>query len=162
MQKLVIGWKEIIMRLYTIGFAKKTAQQFFEILKTEKIDLLLDIRLNNKTQLAGYTKCDDLMYFLREICDCAYKHRLEFAPTKDILDGYRDKKLLWSDYENRYNELIQKRNNDDKILDKFYETYQQCKSIVLLCSEPFPDKCHRRLAADAIINSNPDIFLKHL
>ena len=150
------------MRLYTIGFTKKTAQQFFDIIIAEEIDLLLDIRLNNKTQLAGFTKGDDLIYFLKEICNCAYEHKLEFAPTKDILDDYRDKKNSWSSYEQRYRELIQQRNYNDEICDKFCESYSQYKNIVLLCSEPLPDKCHRRLAAEAIIESNPDVYIKHL
>ncbi|MDL2264237.1 DUF488 domain-containing protein [Synergistaceae bacterium OttesenSCG-928-I11] len=150
------------MNLYTVGFTKKTAQQFFDVLIINEIDLLLDIRLNNKTQLAGFTKGDDLAYFLREICRCAYEHKLEFAPTKDMLDAYRDKKLSWGEYEQKYTELIRVRNSEKGICDNYCKIYSQYKNIVLLCSEPTPDKCHRRLAAEAIRFSNPDICLKHL
>jgi uncharacterized protein (DUF488 family) len=150
------------MNLYTIGFTKKTAKQFFNTLKDNEIDLLLDVRLNNKTQLAGFTKGDDLAYFLREICQCAYEYKVEFAPTKDILEGYRDKKLLWSKYEQKYTELIRTRNSTNNICDKFCDIYSHYKNIVLLCSEPTPDKCHRRLAAEAIKITNPDMCLKHL
>jgi len=150
------------MNLYTIGFTKKTARQFFDILKSRRIDLLIDIRLSNKSQLAGYTKGDDLAYFLNEICDCAYEYRLTFAPTKEILDGYRNKEILWDDYEQRYTELIQERNHNDGICDKFCETYSGYENIVLLCSEPTPEKCHRRLAAQEIVKYNQGICLEHL
>ncbi len=70
------------MKIYTIGFTQKSAKQFFELIKKNNINILLDIRLNNKSQLAGFTKGDDLEYFLSEICNCEYKHCLEYAPTK--------------------------------------------------------------------------------
>ena len=90
------------MNLYTIGFAQKTASMFFELMKENNIDLLLDIRLNNKSQLAGFTKGQDLKYFLSEICNCDYIHYLYYAPTKDILDDYKHKKISWEQYEERY------------------------------------------------------------
>ena len=80
------------MNLYTIGFTKKTAEQFFETLKKHAITLLVDVRLNNSSQLAGFTKSDCLPYFLKEICDASYLHIPEFAPTKEILDDYKKKK----------------------------------------------------------------------
>ena len=75
------------MKIFTIGFTKKNARQFFELLKVNEIDIVLDIRLNNKSQLAGFTKGEDIQYFLSEICHCDYQHCLEFAPTKGILDS---------------------------------------------------------------------------
>jgi uncharacterized protein YeaO (DUF488 family) len=123
---------------------------------------LLDIRLNNKTQLAGFTKCDDLAYFLKEICNCNYEHKLEFAPTKDILDDYKDKKISWNEYEYKYKKLIQDRNSKNKFCEKFYENYSQYHNIVLLCSEPTPDKCHRRLAAEKIAEVIPSLLIGHL
>ena len=99
------------MNLYTIGFTKKSARAFFELLKKIEIELLLDIRLNNKSQLAGFTKGDDLCYFLSEICNCKYRHCLEYAPTKDILDGYKKKNISWNEYEEMYTNLILKRGN---------------------------------------------------
>jgi uncharacterized protein (DUF488 family) len=150
------------MNLYTIGFTKKSASQFFEILKAYGIDLLIDVRLNNKSQLAGFTKGDDLPYFLNEICGTAYIQELEFAPTKEILDAYKDKKIQWSDYEMKYAELIMSRDDRNQFCQKFAETYMSYHNIVLLCSEPTPDKCHRRLAAEAICKVNQDIRLEHL
>jgi len=150
------------MNLYTIGFTKKSASQFFEILKAHDIDLLLDIRLNNKSQLAGFTKSEDLSYFLSKTCGAAYIHGLDFAPTKDILDAYKGKKIQWSDYEKKYFEIIQNRDYSNQICCKFTKTYAQYRNIVLLCSEPTPEKCHRRLAAEAIIKANPGIQVKHL
>jgi uncharacterized protein (DUF488 family) len=150
------------MKLYTIGFTKRTASQFFEILKAHSIDLLIDVRLSNKSQLAGFTKGVDLPYFLKEICGAAYSQELLFAPTKEILDAYKDKKIQWCDYEKKYLELIKKRDEREQICRKFAETYVKYHDIVLLCSEPAPDKCHRRLAAEAICKANINIQLEHL
>jgi len=150
------------MNLYTIGFTKKSASQFFGILKAHEIDLLLDVRLNNKSQLAGFTKGDDLSYFLSEICGATYESGLDFAPTKEILDAYNDKIIQWSGYEMKYLELIKSRDERSGICGKFTEKYARYKRIVLLCSEPTPEKCHRRLAAEEIVKANPDIQIEHL
>jgi uncharacterized protein (DUF488 family) len=150
------------MNLYTIGFTKKSASQFFEILKSHGVDLLIDVRLNNKSQLAGFTKGDDLPYFLKEICGTAYIQELEYAPTKEILDSYKSKRIHWCDYEKEYSELIEKRDERSQICRKFVDTYAQYHNVALLCSESTPDKCHRRLAAEAICKANPDIQLEHL
>ena len=150
------------MNLYTIGFTKKSARQFFEILKAHNIDLLLDVRLNNKSQLAGFTKGEDLSYFLSEICGASYIYGLDFAPTKEILDAYKDKIIQWSDYEKEYFEIIKNRDYCNQICCKFTETYAKYRNIVLLCSEPTPEKCHRRLAAEAIVKANPSIHVEHL
>jgi uncharacterized protein (DUF488 family) len=150
------------MKLYTIGFTKKTASQFFELLKANHIHLLLDVRLNNRSQLAGFTKGEDLAYFLQQIGGIAYLHTLEYAPTKEMLDAYRDKKITWNDYEEKYLKLIQERNESNRFCDKFSETYAQYQNVVLLCSEPTAEKCHRRLAAEWICRSNADMQLEHL
>jgi uncharacterized protein (DUF488 family) len=146
------------MNLYTIGFTKKSAKQFFEIIKSHSIDLIVDIRLNNKSQLAGFTKGEDLAYFLQEICGCAYKHFIELAPTKEILDEYKAKKISWSKYEIEYNALIGKRNASTLFLNHFSDL----KKIALLCSEPTAEQCHRRLAAEAIVSLNRNISLMHI
>jgi uncharacterized protein (DUF488 family) len=141
-----------------MGFTKKTAEQFFSLIKKNKIDLLIDVRLNNKTQLSAFTKGDDLAYFLLQICDCDYLHCLEFAPTKEILDNYKDKKITWEEYEQSYIALLTKRN---ACVD-FYRTYSGYENIVLLCSEPTAEKCHRRLLAENIIKNNPEITVSHI
>ncbi|GHT01739.1 hypothetical protein AGMMS50276_30390 [Synergistales bacterium] len=146
------------MRLYTIGFTKKTAKQFFDLLKAKNIDLLLDIRLNNKTQLAGFTKGDDLAYFLSQICNCEYRHLVGFAPTKELLDNYKNKKISWTTYEEIYDKLLAERGEDTD----FAKNYRGYKNVVLLCSEPTAEKCHRRLLAEKIVKLNPEISLTHI
>jgi uncharacterized protein YeaO (DUF488 family) len=127
-------------------------------LKDNKIDLLLDIRLNNKSQLAGFTKGEDLVYFLKEICGCDYEHNLDFAPTKEILDAYKSKQISWADYEMNYTTLIKERD----AVEIFFNRYENYQNIVLLCSEPTADKCHRRLAAERIVESKPNTSIAHI
>lgn len=146
------------MVLYTIGFTQKSAQQFFELIKSNNIDILVDIRLNNKSQLAGFTKGDDLRYFLHEICNCKYQHCIEYAPTKDILDNYKKKAIGWDEYVRQYLPLMQRRNSVQKFIDRF-SAYQ---SVCLLCSEPTPEYCHRRLFAEMIVANCPDVTVKHV
>lgn len=147
------------MTLFTIGFTKKTAKQFFELLKKNHIELLLDIRLNNKSQLAGFTKGDDLQYFLSELCHCEYRHCLEFAPTKEILDAYKKKQISWNEYESQYATLMNKRAKHLNFSDRFSDYTNIC----LLCSEPTPEQCHRRLIAEMIANTAPQkIEIKHI
>lgn len=146
------------MNLYTIGFTKKSAKEFFQLLQKNNIDLLLDIRLNNKSQLSGFAKGKDLEYFLDIICNCKYKHCLEYAPSKTLLDEYKKKNISWNDYVKQYNHLLLVRNN----YKDFSSTYKEFKNICLLCSEPTANKCHRRLLAEILSEYNPQINIKHL
>ncbi|MCL2203642.1 MAG: DUF488 domain-containing protein [Defluviitaleaceae bacterium] len=150
------------MHIFTMGFAKKSARLFFELVKQNEINLLLDVRLNNKSQLAGFTKYDDIVYFLKEICGCVYAHGVDFAPTKELLDGYRDKKMDWPAYENAYKSLIHHRNTENKFCDNFFTQYAMHKHILLLCSESTADKCHRRLAAEILSGLHPALQVTHL
>lgn len=138
------------MKIFTIGFTKKNARQFFELLKVNEIDIVLDIRLNNKSQLAGFTKGEDLQYFLSEICHCDYRHCLEFAPTKEILDSYKKSLITWAEYEEQYTTLMNKREKHLTFLDD----YAKYENVCLLCSEPTPEHCHRRLIAEMIANTS--------
>lgn len=90
------------MKIFTIGFTKTRAEDFFTKIKNNRIELLLDIRLNNTSQLAGYTKSEDLAYFLREICNCEYIHDKLFAPTTQILENYRKDLITWNQYEEEF------------------------------------------------------------
>ena len=146
------------MILYTIGFTQKSAQQFFELIKANNIDMLVDIRLNNKSQLAGFTKGNDLQYFLEEICNCKYQHCIEYAPTKDILDSYKKKAISWDEYVKQYIPLMQRRN----AVQKFTEKFAKFKAVCLLCSEPTPEHCHRRLLSEMIAAEHPEITVKHI
>jgi uncharacterized protein (DUF488 family) len=144
------------MNLYTIGFTKKNAKEFFETLKKNGVKILIDIRLNNKSQLAGFTKQDDLEYFLDKICGIKYIHMPNLAPTKDILKRYQEKALSWKTYEKDFNDLLVKRNAIKDIKQDLIE------GACLLCSEPTADQCHRRLAAEYIKNHFEDIAIVHL
>src|SRR5699024_10472054 len=108
--------------------------------------MLIDVRLNNQSQLAGFTKGRDIAFFLKEICNCEYSHEIQFAPTKDILDCYKKNQISWEKYEAEYNELIKRRN----VLDIFKTKYCKYDKVLLLCSEPTPECCHRRLLAEAL------------
>ncbi|MEK7313555.1 MAG: DUF488 domain-containing protein [Deltaproteobacteria bacterium] len=142
--------------VFTIGFTKKNARTFFKLLKQAGIKRLIDIRLNNESQLAGFTKKDDLEYFLKTIADIEYSHRPEFAPSKEILDGYKKKNLTWADYEQRFQALLRERKVEDLI------TAAELENACLLCSEPKPDKCHRRLVAEYLRSKLGNIEISHL
>lgn len=136
-----------MVTLYTIGFTKKNAELFFETLKRNNINLLLDIRLNNVSQLAGYTKKDDLKYFLKEICNIQYLHMPELSPTKEILDNFKKNIISWTDYEEKFLNLYQTRPIE-KLLKNI-----SLDHACLLCSEVTPEKCHRRLVAEQFLQS---------
>ena len=142
--------------IFTIGFTKKSAQTFFELLKQSGIRHLIDIRLNNESQLAGFTKKDDLEYFLKTIANIEYSHRPEFAPTKDILNGYMNKKLTWADYEQRFQILLKERQVEELI------TTAELDNACLLCSEPTADMCHRRLVAEYLLDKWDSVEIQHL
>jgi len=142
------------LKIYTIGFAKKTAQIFFEQLKNTDVKQVIDIRLNNSSQLAGFTKRQDIAYFLPTICNIAYSHKLEFAPTKEILDGYKKHEISWQDYETKFLALLQQRN----IALSKNIFHNSC----LLCSEATPEHCHRRLVAEYLQKHWNDIEIIHI
>ena len=146
------------MIVYTMGFTKKTARQFFEQINKNRIDILIDIRLNNKSQLAGFTKGEDLEFFLRKICNCDYEHCDEYAPTKEILDCYKKKIIELSEYEKRYIPLMERRN----ATTTFWNRFSKYQTVCLLCSEPTPEKCHRRLLAEMIARQFPEVVVKHI
>lgn len=146
------------MIIYTIGFTQKSAEVFFTLIKENKIAVLADVRLNNASQLAGFSKGKDLEYFLREICGCQYAHELNFAPAKEIFDAYKSRKMTWPEFEGQYQKLIQERD----ALDGFYAKYAGAARVCLLCSEPTPEHCHRRLLAELLQERHPEIAVKHL
>lgn len=146
------------MTLYTMGYTQKTAEQFFGLIRENRIDMLVDVRLNNRTQLAGFTKGEDLPFFLRELCACAYSHRTDFAPTREILDGYKKGDIDWTGYAARFILLMEKRQAAKTFLRDF-GTYAR---VLLLCSEPTPEHCHRRLLAEMIARTDPSIEIAHL
>lgn len=137
------------MVIYTIGFTQKSAQDFFESISGEDIKLLIDTRLNNNSQLAGFSKKKDLPYFLEKLSNCQYSHQIEYAPTKELLDSYRKKELMWDQYEKMYRKLIKTRG----VLEHFKRNFGQYSKVVLLCSESASINCHRRVLAEEISNA---------
>ena len=130
------------MNIYTIGFTKKTAQDFFEKLQSADAKYLLDTRLNNKSQLAGFTKKGSIEYFTENLTNLTYRELPLLAPTSEILKQYRSDGD-WDAYEDRYNRMLVERRVVDVI-----DSSLLAEGTVLLCSEPTAEKCHRRLAAE--------------
>jgi len=144
------------MKIFTIGFTKKSAEQFFGRLKQPGLTRLLDARLNNVSQLAGFTKKNDLKFFLREICKIDCVHLPELAPTQDILDAYKKNGGDWSTYEKQFLALLAARRIEDK-LDK-----SLIEGGCLLCSEATPEHCHRRLVAEYLRDKWGNVEIQHL
>ncbi|NDY58163.1 DUF488 domain-containing protein [Desulfovibrio sulfodismutans] len=144
------------MSLYTIGFTKKKAKEFFGRIRAAGISRVIDVRLNNVSQLAGFAKRDDLVFFLQEICGCGYEHRPEWAPTQDVLDAYRGKSMDWPGYERRFNELLEFRRIEGSIQRD--ALHMAC----LLCSEATPECCHRRLVAQYLQAKLGNMQITHL
>jgi uncharacterized protein (DUF488 family) len=134
------------MKVFTIGFTQKTAEQFFQLLVLNQVDILLDIRLNNKSQLAGFAKYPDLRFFLNKIARIVYIHDPMLAPTEQLLKSYRGKEITWEQYETEF-ETIMKDRKIDQFIQENYMSYTN-QNICLLCSEPTVDQCHRRLIAN--------------
>jgi uncharacterized protein (DUF488 family) len=145
------------VEIYTIGFTKKTAAEFFAILTRAGIRRLVDVRLNNRSQLAGFTKGTDIEYFLMEILGAAYHHAPILAPTKELLDGYKKKTLSWEQYEERFLALL-----DERQVEKAIEKTRFDVPTVLLCSEPTAEHCHRRLVAEYLAATWGDVKIVHL
>ena len=146
------------MEICTIGFTKHSAHSFFEILRAERVKRLVDVRLNNVSQLAGFAKRDDLRYFLEEICDADYVHQPELlAPTADLLKGYRNDEISWGNYEGRFLDLMAERRIEEELPQDLF-----LPRTALLCSEHSPQRCHRRLVLEYLAMHWPDIEMLHL
>lgn len=131
------------MQVHTIGFTKRTAAEFFGALRAVGIRRLVDVRLNNSSQLAGFAKRDDLSYFLSEICDAQYVHEPLLAPTQDLLDGHKKRGGSWPEYERAFLELMQQRVVAERLDRRLFDV-----RTVLLCSEATAAHCHRRLVLE--------------
>ena len=144
------------MKIFTIGFTKKSAEQFFACLKQPGLVRLIDARLNNVSQLAGFTKKNDLQFFLREICQIDYIHRPDLAPTQEILDKYKKNGGNWAVYEKQFLQLMTERRIE-KTIDK-----DLLSGGCLLCSEPTAERCHRRLVAEYLQSKWGEVEIIHL
>lgn len=147
-----------MITLYTIGFTKKNARKFFTLLKEAGVKKLVDIRINNASQLAGFAKGQDLEFFAKELCNAEYVHITDLAPTKELLKDYQDKIIDWDGYTTIFNRLLKERHIAERynVLD--------FDNSCFLCTEDTPEKCHRRLVAQYFKQSNPekDIRIIHL
>lgn len=144
------------MKIFTIGFTKKTAKRFFETLRASGTRRVVDVRLNNVSQLAGFAKKDDLAYFLHEICGLDYVHIPTLAPTQEMLDQYRKAHGDWSTYEQRFLELMKQRRIEGTV------PKEAIAEGCLLCSEDKPHHCHRRLVAEYLKQHWGDVAISHL
>lgn len=145
------------MKLFTVGFTQKRAEVFFDLLRQHGVGRLVDIRLNPRGQLAGFAKQEDLPYFLSRLADgCQYVYVPELAPTKEILKDYRED-LHWPGYVARFEALMDERRVPE-ILDRSEFEPASC----LLCSEPIPEHCHRRLVAERLAAAWSDVEVVHL
>jgi uncharacterized protein (DUF488 family) len=144
------------MKVFTIGFTRKSAETFFTRLKDAGVKRLVDVRLNNVSQLAGFTKKDDLRYFTKAICGMDYLHVPALAPTADILDAYKKHKGDWGVYEQQFLGLMRSRRIEETVSPDMLE------GGCLLCSEETPDHCHRRLVAEYLKDKWGDVEIEHL
>ena len=145
-----------MMKLFTIGFTKKTAEQFFTRLQNGGVRRLIDVRLNNSSQLAGFAKRSDLEYLLRAICGIEYLHLAELAPTQEMLDSYKKQTHDWERYESEFLSLLKQRDMASQLSREMFD------GACLLCSEDKPEHCHRRLVAEFLKNSWGSIEIEHL
>ncbi|MDI6790264.1 MAG: DUF488 domain-containing protein [Thermodesulfobacteriota bacterium] len=144
------------MKIFTIGFTKKSAHHFFELVRKSGAKRVVDIRLNNVSQLAGFAKKDDLAYFLKEICGMEYVHLPELAPTQEMLDEYKKQRGDWRMYEIRFLELMKQRRIEETV------SKELIADGCLLCSEDKPHHCHRRLVAEYLKQHWGDVDITHL
>lgn len=142
--------------LFTIGFTKKTAREFFDLLKRAGVRQIIDIRLKPGSQLSGFAKGDDLRFFLDAILGIRYIHMPQFAPTKEILDDYRKGQISWTVYERDFLHILSERNIQNLV------TQEMLNKSCLLCSEAEPKHCHRRLVAEYLQEKFRNMEIMHL
>ena len=147
------------MLLYTIGFTKKSALQFFEGIKYRGIQMLVDVRLKNTSQLMRFSHGQDIEYLLQKLCNCEYEHCVNYAPTKEILTDWKKKRITWPEYIERYCALMAERKSVHDFMTRYYGLYE---AVCLLCSEPTPEHCHRRIFPEMIQEAKPDIEVLHI
>lgn len=144
------------MIVCTIGFSKKNLREFITRLQHAGVKKVVDVRLNNTSQLAGYAKKQDLEFVL-ELVGIDYEHRPEFAPTETLMKDFKENKVPWVEFESKFNNLLEERNPLANI-----ELKNEPDVICLLCAEDEPIKCHRRLVADYMKKRYKEVVVNHL
>jgi uncharacterized protein (DUF488 family) len=146
----------VSLQLFTIGFTETSAEHFFTALRNAGVKRIIDVRLNNTSQLAGFSKREDLRFFLRELGGIEYVHIPELAPTQEILDAFKKRKGSWSAYEKEFNSLMAERGIENII------SRDTADLGCLLCSEKKPHHCHRRLVAEYLQSHWSEVSTRHL
>ena len=144
------------MRIYTIGFTKKSAEAFFGLLSDSGAKRVVDVRLSNHSQLAGFAKQDDLTWFLKRLCNMDYVHRVDLAPTDELFRAYRKEHGSWEALRDGFLELLRQRRIEETIPQEIIA------DSVLLCSEETPEHCHRRLVAEYLRDHWDNVEIIHL
>jgi uncharacterized protein (DUF488 family) len=146
------------VEVYTIGFTRRSAAAFFGALREAGIRRLVDVRLHNSSQLAGFAKRDDLAYFLGELCGAEYRHEPLLAPAEEQFDAYKRRgDLEWDAFARAYLALLAERRVEDRLSPDLFAI-----PTVLLCSEPTAERCHRRLALDYLASHWGNVRAVHL
>ena len=145
------------MEIYTIGFTQSTAEHFFRRLGEARVGRLLDVRLNNSSQLAGFAKAKDLPYLLGELIGASYEHEPLLAPTQQLLDEYKKRQGDWGAYERAFLRLMAERGIAEKLSPEDFAT-----RTAMLCSEATAEHCHRRLVAEYLAERWPAVEIIHL
>jgi len=143
--------------IHTIGYTQKSLEHFIELLQAASVDAVIDIRLRNTSQLAGFAKRDDLAFLLREGFGIEYEHLTDLAPTPEILDAYKENRD-WAAYESAFLPLLAERDAGTIGRDLLARYQRPC----LLCAEPTPENCHRRLVAEWWAEHLPNVEVVHL
>jgi len=155
-QRRGLCYRVCVATLFTIGFTQKSAEQFFSVLKKARVRRVVDVRLHNSGQLAGFTKRDDLAFFLRSINDADYLPLPLLAPTAEMLSAYRAGGSSWDAYAKAFGDLMGSRKIEIALKDEILD--RDC----LLCSEPTAEHCHRRIVAEHLQRHWKDLEVKHL
>ncbi|MFC2046406.1 DUF488 family protein [Chloroflexota bacterium] len=143
--------------IFTIGYTKKSLEQFIHHLQEAEVDAVIDVRLRNTSQLAGFAKRDDLAYLLRGCFGIEYEHRPDLAPTPDIREAYKVSGD-WAVYERSFLAHLEEGQAEDTGRELLAQFERPC----LLCAEPVADQCHRRLVAEWWEKHLPSIQVAHL
>ena len=143
--------------IYTIGFTRKTAEEFFTLLRVAGVQTLVDIRLHNRSQLTGFAKRDDLAWFARELAGIEYVHMPELAPTQELFDAFKKRGGSWEAFERGFRRLL-----DERQAYGSFDRELLGGSPCFLCSEAAPQHCHRRLLAEGLAATEPGLRVVHL
>jgi uncharacterized protein (DUF488 family) len=145
------------VEICTIGFTQTTAERFFRRLKTARVERVLDVRLNNTSQLAGFAKAADLPFFLKQLVGATYEHQPKLAPTQDMLAAYKKRRGDWRVYEKDFLALMERRKVHEVLKPEDFD-----RRTALLCSEATADNCHRRLVVEFLAAKWPNVRAVHL